>query len=154
MSAPRCRMPHVHGVSSFSAMVLVVLWSVCPVRQGCCLAPDGLNSRTPMLARPPHRGETSSTTWGVGSRHVNPSPPEHRVMGYTWSCPPPRAITRRRTRCQSYEKDERATHMYRSKPNGPPSTVIRSRWAGTKPYGLDTGPTAGHCGRGRRTGKH
>lgn len=54
-----------------------------------------------MLARPPHRGETSATIWGVGSRPVSPPPPEHRVMSHTWSCPPPRAITKRRTRCQS-----------------------------------------------------
>lgn len=59
-----------------------------------------------MLARPPHRGETSATIWGVGSRHVSPSPPEHRVMGRTWPCPPPREIPRQRTRCQSYRKDE------------------------------------------------
>lgn len=57
-----------------------------------------------MLACPPYRGETSATVWSVGSRHVSPSPPEHRVMGRTWPCPPPRAITRRRTRCSPMEE--------------------------------------------------
>lgn len=61
-----------------------------------------------MAACPPHQGETSTTLRSVGSQHISPSPPEHRVMGYIWSCPPPRAITRRRTRCQSYGKDEGA----------------------------------------------
>lgn len=59
-----------------------------------------------MLARPHHQGETSATPRCVGSRHASPSPPEHRVRGRIWPRPPPRAITRQKTRCQSYGKDE------------------------------------------------
>ncbi len=46
-----------------------------PRLTGHCLAPDGLNSRAPTLACPPHQGETSATIWSVGSRHVNPPHP-------------------------------------------------------------------------------
>ena len=101
---------------------------------GHCLAPDGLNSRAPMPACPHHLGETSATIWGgVGSRHIIPSPPEHRVTDRIWPRPPPRAITRQRTRCQSYGRDEgggASSHVpIRSEPNGPPSTAGRPRWA-------------------------
>ena len=54
-----------------------------------------------MLARPPHPGETSATIWGVDSRHVSPSPPEHRTTGHIRPHPPSHAIIRRRMRCQS-----------------------------------------------------
>lgn len=53
-----------------------------------------------MLACPPHQSETSTTLRRFGSRHVSPSPPEHRMMGRIWSSPPPHAITRQRRRCQ------------------------------------------------------
>lgn len=72
-----------------------------------------------MLARPPHQGETSATLGDVGSRHISPSPPEHRMMGRIRSRPPPRAITKRRTRCQSDGRDppsheERAPQLTRT----------------------------------------
>lgn len=38
-----------------------------------------------------------------------------------------------------------SAHTYRSEPNGPPSPATRSRRAGTKPYGLETGLGAGRC---------
>lgn len=52
-------------VFSFSVMVLVVLRGRLPCLTGRCLAPDGLNSRAPMLACPPYRGETSATLRGL-----------------------------------------------------------------------------------------
>ena len=71
-----------------------------------------------MLACPPHHGETSATIWGVGSRHVTPSPPEHQVTGHIRSYPPPRAITRRKTRCQSYGRhEERPPQLTRTDPS-------------------------------------
>ena len=79
-----------------------------------------------MLACPHHRSETFATLWCVGSRHVNPSPPEHRVTGRIRPCPPPRAITRRRTRCQSYGKDEGghpSSHVPIRAERSTPSTV-------------------------------
>lgn len=45
-------------------MVLVVLRERLPRLTGRCLAPDGLNSRAPMLTCPPRRGETSATIYG------------------------------------------------------------------------------------------
>lgn len=66
------------------------------------------------VRRPPHSG--------FGSRHVSPSPPEHRVMGYIWPYPPSRAITRRRIRCQSNRRDspspeEQAPQLTRTNPS-------------------------------------
>lgn len=104
-----------------------------PCLTGRCLAPDSLNYRAPMPACPHHRGETSATIWGVGSRHVNPSPPEHRATGHIWSCPLSRTITRQRTRYQSHRRDEVAlAHTYQSEPNTPPTAGL-SRWGATKP---------------------
>lgn len=49
---------------------------------------------------------------------VSPSHPEHRVTGSIWPCPPPRAITRRRTRCQSHGRgEERAPQLTRTDPS-------------------------------------
>ena len=87
-------------VSSFS-MVWLVLRGALPRPGGCCLAPNGLNSRAPILACPPHWGETSATIRGLGFRHASPSPDVLGAMGRIWSHPPSRAITRRQTRCQS-----------------------------------------------------
>ena len=58
-------------------------WSRCgaPAPSVCCLAPDGLNSRTPTSACPPSQGETSDTLGVLVHDVVGPSPPEHRVMG-------------------------------------------------------------------------
>mgnify|MGYP001745176141 CR=1 FL=1 len=97
-------------------------WAPCFTLAGCCLAPDSLNSRTPMAARPPHQGEMYATIRGVGFRHATPVTPEHRVTGRIWPCPPSRAITRRRTRCQSDRKDslsptERAPQLTRTDPS-------------------------------------
>ena len=108
-------------VSSFS-MVWLVLRGVCPGWRVAVLPPDGLNSMVPMLTCPPYRSETSATIWGVGSRHMRPITPEHRGMGRIWPCPPPRAITKRRTRCQSNGRDspsleERAPQLTRTDPS-------------------------------------
>ena len=101
VGALRCRMPHAHGVSSFLVMISLVARGACPVGGTVVLLPMALTlgpQRPPVhptkVRRPPQLR-------GVGSRHVSPSPPEHRVMGHMWSRPPPRTITRQRTRCQS-----------------------------------------------------
>ena len=71
-----------------------------------------------MVPRPPSRGETSITIWGVGSRHVSTSPPEHRTMGRIWPCPPPRATTGRRTRCQPHGRGKgQAPQLTRTDPS-------------------------------------
>lgn len=69
-----------------------------------------------MPACPPYPGETSTTLLGVSSRHVSPSPPEHRVTGRIWPRPPPRAITRRRTQRQSYRRS-RGGQLTRTHPS-------------------------------------
>ena len=50
------------------------------------------------VRRPPQSGRWFPTR--------QPTTAEHRVMGRTWPRPPPHAITRRRTRCQSHRRDE------------------------------------------------
>lgn len=135
-----------------------------------------------MLACPPYQGETSATIWGVGSRHVTPSPPEHRVMGRIWPCPPPRDRTRRRTRCQSYGKDERGANSHtpiraeRSTPNSQallpgrnktirPRDRVRSRTLQDRPLNMKTlgnrptpltvpHPTADHPEHAIKRGNH
>lgn len=133
-----CRVLHVHGISSFSVMVLIVPRGALPRLTGHCLAPDGLNSRAPMPACPPHQGETSATIWDVGSRHVTPSPQNTTkggvcwVMGHMQSYPPPRAITRRRIRRQSTRRD--ASNLEERTPQltpTDPSRTIYPRQPGT-----------------------
>lgn len=127
-------------------MVWFVVRGICPTLTGHCLAPDGLNSRAPMLACPHHQGETSATIGGVGSRHVSPSPPEHRVTGRTWSCPPPMRSRNRGHDASPMEETLRALRSGRPSSHIPirtersTLTATRSRRAGMKPYRLETGP--------------
>lgn len=99
-------MPHVHGISSFSMLVLVVLLGALlhPWR-AAVLLPMALTLRrrcSPVhptkVRRPPQSGALVPDTAG-------PSPPEHRVMGHIWPHRPPRAITRRTVRRQSDGRD-------------------------------------------------
>ena len=129
-------------VSSLSPwLVLVVLWSVRSAVSGCCLAPDGLNSRAPILARPPHRGETSATMWGVGSRHISPSPPEHRVAGYIWSYPPPV-----RSRDGGYDTSP-GEETLRAPRSGRPTSHVPIRAERSTPYSQSL-PCSGRPTRG------
>lgn len=61
-----------------------------------------------MAARPPSRGETS-TTLGVGPRRRQPTTPERRERrmgdGRIRPHPPPHTITRQRMRCQSNRRN-------------------------------------------------
>lgn len=138
----------------------------CFTLAGCCLAPDGLNSRAPMLACPPYRGETSATIRGLGFRHASPSPDVLGVMGRIWPHPPSRAITRRRTQCQSRGRDllsfeERAPQLTHTDPSrtvyplqpGAPAEPERSRTASRRGSEPDTAGQAAEQGNtGRPAG--
>lgn len=81
---------------------------------GCCLAPDGLNSRTLTFACPPNRGETSITLWCVGFRHRQPITTYghilHLVIARGGGCDV--VLWKRR-------REGAPSHTHRSEPNTP-----------------------------------
>ena len=104
-----------------------------------------------MLARQHHQGETSATLPGLvpdTSAHHPRTPGDgpHMVAS---SAPCDHETEDAMPALRKKRGAGAPAHTYRSEPNDPHRTTARSRWAGTKPYGLETGVGDGRCGRGR-----
>lgn len=129
-------------------MVLVVLWSVCPVRRAAVLLPMALTLGLRWYPCPPPQGETCATFRSVGPRRRQPITPNTTkggarwVMGYMWTCPPSHAITRRGTRCQPKERAPQLTptdpsQTVRPRRSGAPAEPERNHTASSRGAELD-----------------